>query len=592
MGDLSLSGISFPAQTPLAPDSFLNTPRRTQQWLKGLAKMPLARIAHQGYKALRTLNRSTLPLADRHQVSSLLALPLLHNSQRLEKYFLSLSFPLSEMDHKLAQLDRALLHEMALACKTLLRDQLHQGGRQADLLLSLQQTLQLQLAGLRQAALTYHGYPKNFWGETQPVFALARAAGLAQKSARNGLSSQPQRLHAENLYKQILLLGLSDHYRLRQQDILTILNHLPSWAEATELTETGPANGDCDGLFSLDLQRNRPPLHLSLLAANQAAQPQLLLDARPLLQRLRELRNQAQWNNLTGQYESQGLTGKTLDHLGLVWRTVPPRSDSRTDLHFELTMVVGLGQICSLLQSIQLEQPRPPMGVLADISQRSASPDNWVAEPEVGLAEEPRSQPYLGMDLGQIDEQIYLAQDSSFHACGWQEERKASLQNYSLVNQSSRGYCIRWNTQNAPAIKLGELLGIRDDDNPQRFGLGISRWMKYENEYSLLGIALIARDCQPIQARLAHNDNSPIHPCLLLDPAEGEDTPRLAAPPLAFRAGQEVSLFDSLSQTQIRLLDLIEGSAAFNLFSYEESGLTYGDGHDLTQPLADQRTDP
>jgi hypothetical protein len=576
MADLSLTGISFPAQTELPAHSFLASGKRTRDWIKQLAGSPLARIAHEYYKALRSLNRSDISLDLRLALSQLFTEPVLNNSRRLEKYFLNLSFPLSEHDRKLAQLDLALLLELALSLKILLRDQLAKRPSQKDLALILQQILQLQLACLRQVALTYHSYPKNFWGETHQIYSLARRAGLALKGLPNLLGEQPRQIQAENLYKQILLLGLSDHYRLRQPDMVLILNQLPDWANAAQLLEQAQESSP-DGLFTLDLQRNTPPLHLSLMPAPLHTHPTdpapLLLDTNPLLQQIYRLRSQAQWNNISGQHEHQGLSIKTLDHFGLVWKTVPPRSSSRTNLRFELALAVGLKQIYGLLRKAQLEASPVVLGALADISQRSSGSEHDANELH-------NLGPGFGsITIGEwdhIDEQIFLEHDTSAPAWTWQDEQELSLQNYAIVNQSSGGYCIRWNTQNAPAIKVGELLGIRNDENPRLFSIGISRWMKYENEYSLLGIALLTQSSQPMQARLAHSDHSLLHPCILLGELEQDDATCLAAPPLAFREGQEIILFNPNLQIQARLLSLIEATAAFNLFSYEELSLQEG----------------
>ncbi len=593
MDDITLTGISFPAQTPPQPGSFLTDPKQTQLWITGLIGSPLGRIAHEVYKVLHALNRTVLPVKTRLEVTKLFIEPVLRNTQRLEKYYLNVRFPLSERDRKVAQLNRTLLLELALCFKTLLRDQLAQRTSHTDLALTMQQSLQLHLATLRQIAITYHNYPKNFWRETHQIYAVARASGIQHLEVFNSLAEHPRVLQVEGIYKQIVLFSLSDHYRLRQQDILLILKRLPEWAESAELGPVGTHESQ-DGLFSLDLDRNTPPLHLSLLPGEPASLPHIiLLKTHSLLRHLQRLRGQSKLNNLSGQYESRGIALKTLDHLCFVWETVPPRSSSRTNLRFELALVVGLKQIYMLLHRAQLEHADGRPILPADIASRISSVDD-----NSGMMVELDSDFWKinESDITHIDELIYLEHDSSKPAWTWQDDTAVTPQNYQIINESSGGYCIRWNNQDAPAIKVGELIGIRNDNNPRLFSIAISRWMKYEREYTMLGIAMTSRSCFPIQARLAHSENTLIQHCILLGENGPNDPLRVAAPPLAFREGQQVTLFNPSLQIHVRLLELLEGTAAFNIFSYEELSLLEGyeeeeGAEDAPAPPADEPAD-
>ncbi|MBF0256540.1 MAG: hypothetical protein HQL47_08810, partial [Gammaproteobacteria bacterium] len=460
-----------------------------------------------------------------------------------------------------------------LSFKTLLRDQLAQRSAKKDLALSMHRVLQLHLACLRQIAITYHNYPRSFWQETHQIFTAARACQLEHMELPNSLGEQPQVTRLDNLYKQILLFSLSDHYRLRQQDILLVLERLPDWVEQVHLTQ--PSNSDSqDGLFALDLERNTPPLHLSLLSKEaQTTRASLSLDTRPLLQNLVQLRAQAKLNNLSGQHEVEGISTKTLDHLNFVWRTVPPRHSSRTNLRFELALVVGIKQIYMILHKAQMEHANGSPVLPADIASRISGVDensDMVVDLDSNFWKINES------DITHIDELIYLEHESGKPSWTWQDDTAVTPLNYQIINESAGGYCIRWHDQDAPAIKVGELLGIRNDNNPRLFSIAVSRWMKYEREYTLLGLALISRTSFPIQARLNHRPDSLIQHCILLGEDEQTRLPRLAAPPLAFREDQEIILINPNLQIHVRVLQLLEGSAAFNIFSYEELSLSEG----------------
>ena len=89
----------------------------------------------------------------------------------------------------------------------------------------------------------------------------------------------------------------------------------------------------------------------------------------------------------------------------------------------------------------------------------------------------------------------------------------------------------------------------------------------------LLGTAILSKSSSPVEAQLANQENAFIHHCLLLGEGQGHQAPRFATPPLAFRTGQLVSLHGADFRIAIRLRKLVEGSASFNIFTYEEIDL-------------------
>lgn len=573
MAKTSLSGISFPVQTQPQEESFLTSPQETRQWLQSLSGKKVGRTAHDLYKVLHDLNRVALPERTRYEITGLFIQPVRHNIHRLEKHYLNSNFPLNEKDRKIAQLSKTLLLELAISLKILLRDQLAHHSSLMDLALTSQRALFFHLFILRQVALTYHNYPRNFWQETHHIYQASKAAGVDTLEVSNGLCDDSRLTRVEDIYKQILLFSLSDHYRLRQQDILQIFRKLPEWSRGTLLDGKFDGNAS-DNLFFLDLDSNTPPLHLSLLDASMAGKDgSFLMDTRNLVKRLKTTKKGARLNNLSGQYEIKGLSTRILDHLTFVWSVIPPRNSSRTNLKFELTIAVGLKDIYMLLHKSQLENPDGTPVLPADIANRISTVDG-----NSGMVVELDSNFWKidSSEITHIDELIFLEHDSSLPAWTYQDDTAVTPLSYQIINESSGGYCISWKDQGGPAIKVGELLGIRSDSNDHRFSLAVSRWMKYAKGHNLLGIAVLSHSSYPIQARLADSENSLIQHCLLLGEQEGGELPMLATPPLAFRAGQTIKLFNANMQIQAQLVELHEGSSSFNIFSYEELSLSEG----------------
>lgn len=561
---------SFPVQTESQEVSFLNDPKAASHWVKGLSGINIGQAAHQLYKVLHAFNRVILPVKTRLEIAEILLPVVLRNGDKLERYFLQGSFPLSGKDLKVSQLARALQLEMALSYKTCIRDQLQRRTSAKEFALCCHRAMQFHLGILRHEAAAYRNYPKNFWQETHQIYRLALAQKVAQLQLARPGDGLPSTSSIESLFIQVLLFSLSDHYRLRHQDIYRIYQHLPHWSGAARLSSKFDRH-QTEHCYCIDLQHNTPPLHLSLVnASDPASEDRLVLDTGGLISLLRQLRDKAKLNNLSGMYEMEGISTLVLDHLSFVWSELPPRKNSRTKMMFELNIAIGLNAIYHLLHRAQQEERASPDN-LPGISDRIAS----LGESSDLLVDlDSAFWRISNSDITHIDDITFLEYDSSKPQWTREQHEEPDAHSYQIVNESAGGYCLSWDADGTVPIKVGELLGIQHETSKRLFSIAVSRWMKYERNKVLLGAAILSQSSSPVEAHLANQQNAYIQHCLLLGDGQGQQTPRLATPPLAFRAGQVVNLHSSGFQIHIRLLKLEDGSASYNIFSYEEVDLT------------------
>lgn len=564
----STTGLYFPTQRPQPERIFLLEAKATQHWLAGLSSTRIGSTARELYKALQDLNRSQLPSLVRRPVLSTLAEPVYNSYRQLEGYLVNSRFPLDDNQLKIAQISKALLLELALGFKIQLRDLLSDSDSAralaAPMASTIQHTLLLHLEILRHCALIYQNYPNRFWQETNLLFRLALRDGLqTQHWPAPGISNLGPGLGAtqsnsiQDSYAQILLMGLSDHYRMRQQDIIFLMNFLPEISPHLEFAQEKDHQEDYH--FVILLTKNLPALQCSQVRPELLnAKDLLFMRTDALAQQLAKIKSQLKFNNLTGEKEYRGLSKRSLQHLHQVWTQLPARHTPRTPLRFELEIISGLRAIyqhqANLSKAFEAEQ--------------------LSLEPEMSsLLIDPGSGMQLDLDSGFWEEGpsstiIHINEMNYQHADDSNQDDTPS-QRFKIINQSNGGYCIGWSKDRALTIKLGELLGIYQDDQQQGLHLAVSRWMKQHEDGGMLGIALLSRNCTPAQAKLLEQEHSLLHQCLVLDEKTDSALPRLVTPPLAFRLGQLVSLLHGQSQGQIRLLDLLESSAAFNIFSYQ-----------------------
>lgn len=556
-----LSDLSFPEQIPIQADrQFLQDARATEHWLASLSGTRIGTTARELYNALKDFNRIQLRPRQRLPIIQVFLEPVHSSCRSLEAYYLNKPFPLDSNSLKIAQINKALKLELALCFKILLRDLLKESNSRQGIAQAIQGALTLHLSILRQEALTYHSYPRLFWKETNQLFQLALSHELQSQEVSVSLSETRTPNSIEDSYRQITLASLSDHYRLRQLEIIRLFNLLPEFSSEVEFSKENDAR--LKNRFIILLEHNLPAMPLA------QAKTQLLEDKKPLflrtdalISRLETIESKLKYNNLTGEREYQGLSRRTFLHLQQVWSMVPTRHSPRTNLYFELDLVLGL----KLIYKRQVETRNAQLD--SELNIRSSMLSFLGSEgSEMQLDLHSGFWDDQPLKITHINEQDY--QDPATIKANKSQEN--SQQRFQIVNESEGGYCLSWNSNGAHSIKVGELLGIRQKEQSDNLDIAVCRWIKQEQDGGLLGISLLSRIALPAEARLLEPEDSLLHQCLILEEETQTGRLRLLAPPLAFRNGQRLALFQGQALIQIQLLELLETSSSFNIFSYEE----------------------
>ncbi len=139
------------------------------------------------------------------------------------------------------------------------------------------------------------------------------------------------------------------------------------------------------------------------------------------------------------------------------------------------------------------------------------------------------------------------------------------------INESAGGYCLSWEGHGVPQAKIGELVGVRSAKYPERFGVGVVRWMKNEPALSAqLGIEMLSPSSHAVDLQTRGNNPAPPRKGLLLPAQKHSGEPAsLLAPPLTFRAGQEILIDEGSGAYPVGLTEVLETSGAFTRFHFE-----------------------
>jgi hypothetical protein len=285
------------------------------------------------------------------------------------------------------------------------------------------------------------------------------------------------------------------------------------------------------------------------------------------------------------------VTRPLLRLLILAWSRPPDRRFVRTKLNFDLRVVAGLHAVYGNLKSdevtpyaatraelFQLDETNSPgagvgrkirwtSGSLEDVSlaplDSDLVTDSLFTDSRLDGAE-PRVSPKTLSEFG----------DPSGNSQAMPQA--GAPYPVQTVNESAGGYCIRWQGDGIPKVKIGELIGVQSPSNPRSYGLGVIRWMKQLPDKSLdLGLEVFSTRCEAADVREASDgaarSRSPAFKCLVVkdtDPASNA-TASLLLNAMSLPTGVDLSLSTEAGEQLIRLTRLIEYSSAFARYQFE-----------------------
>lgn len=552
---------------------------RVRPFRSWVADLPLVNIAETGRRihgALREMNRTRLPAADRTELLASLEPAVSHVIEGLRRHFVGRPIPLPDKGRKAAQLAMELSRLMAFGFELAGREAAR--GRERKL---LGQCAHGALEHLGRALLTayqvYQPHPPALWRSLHRVYGFAETHGaVSEPVGRPGRCAADTTASPAGAYKRSLLLALACPYRMRQGEVQTVYAALADWAPLATLEPLGDPI-DQQGLFVVHLDSDEPPRYRSLDRVACSPASCRVLDAAPLGERLREALAAAEDDSaeapMTGGRPSAGL----LRRLVLNWGVMPRRGFARSPHDAEAELVVGLSAVHQRLRRDELGETTTPAGpakegpapgieaVIAGRAHFDASvrpeggvPDVWDlaydVTPATGsprmvvLEEEPRST--------QPEEPEYPV-----HRC-------------RVGNISPGGYCIVCeDAGDGLQLQVGELLGIREP-GAGRWEIAVVRWAKCLGPGKVeLGAQVIAPHAEPAYVRRPE-DGAPWVPALRLPEVRSVQQPAgLVVPPFALRRSSSAELREHAGTARsVTLTRLVENTGCFAQYHYARGG--------------------
>lgn len=567
--------------------------RETEAWFAALPMANVGETARQIYSTLVEFNRVEVPDLLRAKTVEKFRPPVEYITNNLQKYYVDTGLPLSPKGWKTASLARELQKEMAISYKVVVERMIAGDSASFDrrlLVIALHRALYYLGQTLLQNALIYTAWPEGIWREINSIYAYASQNNVhhvpvkADDGKGNGTTS------IEDLFKSLMLFASATPFRLRQSHARLLFSRLIEWSGFTTILSKDDG-GTSLGRFNVDLWSDSAPMHNSLRTP-MPGKRMAILDVRELLKKLRGDFEEAPWDNRSGLQSGKPVVTRPLLRLLIVaWSRPPDRRFVRTKLNFDLRVVAGLHAIHANLQADESPPYATARAALFTLDETDAPPSGkrnkitWTSGSLEGASLAPLDNDFVSSDSLLTDS--YLASgrgqahsstlndfaDPPTDADSDPDEKRHSVK---TVNESAGGYCIRWQGENIPRVKIGELVGVESPSDRRKYGLGVIRWMKQLSDQDLdLGLEVISTRCEAADVREATKSSprnrAPAFKCLVIndtDPSSNA-TASLVMSAMSLQTGVDLWLSIGGKEQMIRLTKLVEFSSAFARYHFE-----------------------
>ncbi len=585
-------GLQIPTQSAPKADNILLDLKETEGWFDSLPMANVGETARQVFSTLVEFNRIEIPDLLRAKTVEKFRPPVAYITTNLQKYYVDVGLPLSAKGWKTASLARELQKELAISYKIIVERMM--SGDSADfdrrlLVIALHRALHYLGQTLLQNALVYSAWPEGIWREINFLYSYASQNGIHLIPVRPDDGKSGVSTTIEDIFKSLMLFASATPHRLRQSHARLLFSHLQDWSQFTTIL-TQDDGGTSLGRFNVDLWTDSAPMHNSLrtpLPGKRMA----VLDVRELLKRLRSDFEEAPWDSRGSlQSGSPVLTRPLLRLLILAWSRPPDRRFVRTRLNFDLQVVAGLHAIHGNLQAddqapysttrtalFRLEESDPPSGTpRRKVTWSSGSLENVSLTPldNEFVNDSMFNDSHLTNDSGKNAGSSL--KDFGEEVTPPSKEEEAVRHAVKTINESAGGYCIRWQGDDLPRIKIGELIGVESPTDRRRYGLGVIRWMTQQPDRILdLGLEVVSTRCEAAEVRepgkQSLRNRIPAYKCLVIndtDPSSNA-TASLVMNALNLTIGIDLVLSIGGTERLIRLTKVVEFSSAFARYLFE-----------------------
>jgi len=483
-------------------------------------------------------------------------------------------FPLPAATHKLTQRSVDVCLELANAYRrivtsgTFFSDRvMNEAGRAQN----IYRALQAYGLALLRSLERYEPPPAGFWRE---VYCFYRFAEGHRLHNLNLPMPEIEGATVESQFKQMVLLALSSHQHRSPDEIRQFYTVLMLIAKDAEIRKTVEAEGET-ALFYFDTGADNAPRPLKRAKQHIKGERRFVFTRLMLGNARRYFSNPA--HRASDRFK---LRAEVIMALLETLASAEKRRFVRSSASGIRRFAVGLARLVDELAGAG-PQPLPPPE-LYEVSIQDEMPpveEEDTDEVEIVLdqngSREGRTEIWLkSQDSVYFNRQPSPAPVSVAESHGPAEASSNELSG-SLLNISAGGYCLSWLNASVAGARVGELIGIYEEDH--RIHVGAIRWLHHKAKAELvIGVELLSPLVEAVDIETAPAGESPPRGLYFLaNPRLGHPASLLCGPGV-FKTGQAILLRSKGERLRFRLESLLSTTLSFQLFSLA----AWADDHD------------
>ena len=572
MENSSVIKLHFPQKHERLENPSHTHPVKAKDWLDRLPLENSGETARLVYQELTTLNRSTIPAQHRLQILEFFRAPTQHVTTELKKHYLGVPLPLTAINLKAAHLSRELHIEMANGYKIIIDSLLINNATASMMLIHLHRAISYLSRVILTSYQMYATCPPTVWHDIHQLYRYAEQKKLHDSPIQDNENPVNSYRSISSIYKQCLLLALTNPYQLSQEGITDIYAALSGdWPLYSGLTMAADPHS-VSGAFIVNLTQDEPPTALAYSKDCQMESCRAL-DTTDLVDHLHKLADgtfeQPSAEPITGIIAATlapGLSRWLISAWGIVSRRTFPRLRKTG----AFTLSIGLQAAYHFAE--KKVQPLPkPVKINSAKSLRLLTnpayntPEKTTARYNNNVRGDYFKRPLTDKNPGEKNLTIKFPGN----------EVTPATYICTVINESTGGAGLAWRGDNQQnKFCTGEIVSIKvtNDQGASEWELAVIRWVRNSTpEEFEFGIQMLAPTAEAVFVRtlVAERNGEPAIPALLLpEVKDNNQSISLITPANAFPIGAEVTISMSCGTRHALLTETLENTAGFTQFRF------------------------
>lgn len=515
------------------------TESKAKEWIDSLSITDFGDTTKRIYHGLADLNRRSLSPAVRIRIGERLRPTFDLMLKNLNRHLSCRAFPLPERGQRIFDLNQSLLLEFSglyqlAALDMITRDEVNKRALQ----LAIYRVLDYLGLYLLSTYSVYVRTRESIWHDIHHMYLLAAERGLDKvriSEGHKGANSIAER------YIQLNVIPLFKPYSLRQEEVVCIARYVESITPAIKLSnEPIPMEATQDFVHAAMLNNDEPAVIMPYRDLPHSPTVRVFNLAPVILDIDKQIQGLAQ-EQASGLILKNGLSRNLLKRMVFHLTTIRNRQFNRFPKEEKVAVVLGMQGVIDAVK----------------LAYQGAS------------ADQKREEDIL------FDNMLYGEASLVTGSKKKLEEATSHMQIWDMINSSIGGYGLRWTHQESSAVRVGELIGLRDISNDNNIWIiGVVKWMESINKQGLYcGVELLSAMVQAvIVTGVLDREVSNKFPQqgLMLPSVDGlRSDPVLLLPAYIFQPGDKLAIDLQGRHERVLLSALDECLGAFAYFRYK-----------------------